>query len=103
MSFAMPSATLSVLEKLPAHVSTKVIRILDLLKFYGKPKIDSISYRNWHLQMRNKMQANKVYMATKQLKILYVLSLVANNALTELSVQLEKDLIRLFTTAKEMF
>lgn len=40
--------------------------------------------------MQNKMQTNEIYMATKQLKKLYIISLVANNALVQLSAQWKK-------------
>lgn len=49
------------------------------------------------------MRANEVYMPTESLKISYVQSLVADNALAQLSARLQEDAMRPFATAKIMF
>ena len=87
-----------------SHVATsKVVRIPDPLIFHADPTKDTIKYRDWHLQMRNKLQANGTHMPTEALKKSYVQSRVADNALAQLSTQLEEDTTRPFETSKKMF
>lgn len=72
------------LEKLltkPSDQSAKVIWIPDPPTFYAKVRIDLILYKNWHLQMQNKLHADNFYILIKFFKMLYVQSYVANNAL----------------------
>ena len=77
-----PVATLSKTLSGFSHVATsKVVRIPDPPIFHTESTKDTISYRDWHLRMRNKLQANEAHMPTKSLKKSYVQSRVADNAL----------------------
>ena len=86
----------------PCGHGARLIKIPDPPKFYGKPAIDSISYKDWLLQIWNKLRANEAYMPNKFLKISYIVSLVADKALAQLRAQLEENATRSFTTAKEL-
>ena len=64
--------------------------------------MDKISYKTWLLKKKNKLKPNHSYMPIKFLKILYIQSFVADNALLQISTQIGKNARRLFTTAKEV-
>lgn len=81
----------------------RVIKILDSPKFHKKPAINLIPYKNWLLQVKNKLRANKSYMPTEFYKMSYIQSLVANNALVQISTQIGDNAMWSFTTVKEMF
>ena len=100
-----PPSNYELLSKLSSsHVATtKMVRILDPPIFHADPAKDTITYWDWHLQMRNKLQANGAHMPTEALKKSYVQSRVADNALAQLSTRLEEETTRLFATVKEMF
>ena len=99
LEYDAPSAS-----KSSSHVVTsKVVRIPDPPIFHADLAKDTITYRDWHLQMRNKLQANEAHMPTKSLKKSYVQSRVADNALAQLSTRLEKEATQSFATAKKMF
>ena len=80
----------------------RVIKIPDPPIFHGKPGVDQLSYKDWLLKMRNKLRANESYMPTESLKISYIQSLLADNALGQVSARLGKDSTRPFTSAKEI-
>ena len=86
-----------------SYVTTKVVRIPDLSIFHVDSTKDTITYKDWHLQMKNKLQANEAHIPTGFLKKSYMQSRVADNALAQLSTYLEEEATRLFATAKEMF
>ena len=86
----------------PCGHGTKLIKIPDPLKFHRKPAIDSILYKDWLLQIWNKLRANEAYMPNKFLKISYIVSLVADNALAQLRARLKDKATQLFTTAKKL-
>ena len=64
--------------------------------------MDKVLYKDWLLKMRNKLRANDSYMPTKFLKMSYIQSFVADNALSQISSRIGDDATRLFSTAKEM-
>ena len=64
-----------------SYSKVKIIWIPDFPKFHRKLGIDLIFYHDWLLQMQNKLHANKYYMPTKILKIAYLQSRIADNAL----------------------
>ena len=87
-----------------SHVATnKVVRIPDPSIFHADSIKDTISYGDWHLQMKNTLQANRAHMPTKTTKKFYVQSCIADNALVQLSMRFEKEATRPFLTVKKMF
>ena len=50
----------------------KMIKILDLFTFHAEPHKDQILYKDWHLQMLNKISANELFMPTEALKLAYI-------------------------------
>lgn len=52
--------------------------------------------------MKNKLKIKDSYMLIKFFKMSYIQSLVANNALAQISIQISDDTIQLFTTAKKI-
>ena len=85
----------------PSH-NHWVIKIPNFFKFYGKARIDIILYKDWLLQTKNKLQANAAYMPTKSLKMSYIQSFVANNALAQISSRISDNVAKPFKSAKEM-
>ena len=105
---AMPTApTPFDLEKSPTqHCQcnvVKIIKILDPSTFYAEPQKDKILYKDWHLQMLNKMSANKLSMPTETLKLAYVQSFTADNAFAQIKPRLDPNATKPFATANEMF
>ena len=110
VAFASAPTTLTPLDydipsKPSSHVATnsKMVRIPDFFIFHVNSTKNTILYRDWHLQMRNKLQANKAHMLTKTLKKSYMQNRVADNTLAQLSTCLKKEATQLFASAKKMF
>ena len=66
----------------------KIIKTPDFFTFYAEPQRDKILYKNWHLQMLNKISANKLTMPIEALKLVYIQSFTANNAFVQLKLRL---------------
>ena len=84
------------------HKATRVIKIFDPLIFHGNLAVDKFLYKKQLLKIKNKLKANDSYMLTKFLKILYIQSFVADNALLQISAQIGEKATQSFTTAKKM-
>ena len=97
----IPSELKQPLAKPSVHSKVKIICILDSSTFYASIK-DKITYKNWHLQMQNKLHANKAYMPIEFFKMPYIQSRMADNALVQISTWLENNATWLFKTAKKM-
>lgn len=82
--------------------SIKMIWIPDPSKFYANALKNKVLYKDWLLQIQNKVQTNESYMPTKFLKKSYMQSHIADNALAQISIQLENNAAQLFKIAKKM-
>ena len=67
---ATPTAPLP-LTKYCQNNEMKIIQIPDPSTFHASKK-DEILYKNWHLQMLNKMSANESTMLTETLNLAYI-------------------------------
>lgn len=91
------------LDKISAKsYKTKMIEIPDAPKFHEKLAIDLILYKNWLLEIKSKLQANKNYILTESLKMSYIQNLMADKALAQISTQIGDNATQLFTTAKKL-
>ena len=81
----------------------KIIWILDPPIFYAEPHKDQILYKDWHLQMLNKMSANKLSIPTEALKLAYIQSFTTDNAFAQIRPKLGLNLTRPFRTVSKIF
>lgn len=99
----MPLLTTAELDNISAKsYKAKVIKIPDPLKFYGKPAIDLILYKDWLLQIKNRLRTNNSYISIILFKMLYIQHCMTNNALVQISTQIGNNATWPFTIAKKM-